>query len=67
MLTAEISRTALALPPEDRIELARRLVESISEPASVADAVKEGLRRIEAVATGQVAGLTEEQYRAALR
>lgn len=67
MLTAEISRTALALPPEDRLELARRLVESVVEPDSVADAVKEGLRRIEEVATGRMTGLTEEQYRAALR
>ena len=67
MLTTEISRTALELPPEDRLELARRLVESVVEPAALADAVKEGLRRIEDVATGRVAGLSEEQYRAALR
>ena len=67
MLTAEISRTALELPPEDRLELARRLVESVVEPAALADAVKEGLRRVEDVATGRVAGLNEEQYRAALR
>jgi putative addiction module component (TIGR02574 family) len=67
MLTTEISRTALALPPEERLELARRLVESVVEPAALADAVKAGLRRIEDVATGRVAGLTEEQYRAALR
>lgn len=67
MLTAEISRTALELPPEDRLELARRLVESVVEPASLADAVNEGLRRIEDVATGRVAGLSEEHYRAASR
>ena len=66
MLTAEISRTALELPPEDRLELARRLVESVVEPASLTAAVKEGIRRIEDVATGRVAGLTEQQYRAAL-
>ena len=67
MLTAEISRTALELPPEDRLELARRLVESVVEPAPLTDAVKEGIRRIEEVATGRVTGLTEEQYRATLR
>jgi len=67
MLTAEISRTALELPPEDRLELARRLVESVVEPAPLTDAVKEGIRRIEDVATGRVPGLTEEQYRAAVR
>jgi len=31
------------------------------------NAVKEGLRRIEDVATGRVAGLSEEHYRAASR
>ncbi len=67
MLSAELSRTALGLPPEERLELARRLVESVVEPAPLTDAVKEGIRRIEAVATGQITGLTEDQYRAALR
>ena len=67
MLTAEISRSALELPPEDRLELARRLVESVVQPASLTEAVNEGIRRIEDVATGRVQGLTEEQYRAALR
>lgn len=67
MLNSEISRTALGLPPEDRLELARLLVESVVEPAPLTDAVKEGIRRIEDVATGKVAGLTEEQYRAAMR
>ena len=67
MLTAEISRTALEMPPEDRLELARRLVESVVEPAPLSDAVNEGIRRIEDVATERVAGLTEQQYRAALQ
>jgi putative addiction module component (TIGR02574 family) len=67
MLSAELSRTVLGLPPEERLELARRLVESVVEPAPLTDAVKEGIRRIEAVSTGRVAGLTEDQYRAALR
>ena len=67
MLTTEISRTALDLPPEERLELARRLVESVVQPATLTEAVNEGIRRIEDVATGRVQGLTEEQYRAALR
>jgi putative addiction module component (TIGR02574 family) len=67
MLTPEVSRTALELPPEERLELARRLVESVVEPAHLTEAIEAGLRRIEEVATGRVAGLTEEEYRAALR
>jgi putative addiction module component (TIGR02574 family) len=66
MLTTELSRTALSLPPEERLELARRLVESVVEPATLTEAVREGIKRIEDVATGRVAGLTEEQYRAAM-
>jgi putative addiction module component (TIGR02574 family) len=67
MLTPEVARTALELPPEERLELARRLVESVVEPAHLTEAIEAGLRRIEEVATGRVAGLTEEEYRAALR
>lgn len=67
MLTNEISSAALELSPEDRLELARRLVESVVEPATLKQAVVEGIRRIEDVASGKVAGLTEEQFRAALQ
>jgi putative addiction module component (TIGR02574 family) len=67
MSSADLSRAALELPPDERLELARRLVESVIEPASLKEAMAEGLRRIEDVATGRVQGLTEEQYRAALR
>ena len=67
MLDSELSRTALELPSSERLELARRLVESVVEPIPLNAAVKEGIQRIEAVAAGRVAGLTEEQYRAAVR
>ena len=67
MLTADLSRVALELPAEERLELARRLLESVVEPAPLNQAVIEGLRRIEDIAAGRVEGLTEEQYRAALR
>ena len=66
MSSADLSRVALDLPPEERLELARRLVESVIEPATLKEAVAEGIRRIEDVATGRVRGLTEDQYRAAL-
>ena len=67
MQAKEISSAALELPPEERLELARRLVESVVETASLKEAVAEGIRRIEDVATGRVAGLTEDEYRAALQ
>ena len=38
---------------------------SVVQPAPLTETVKDGVRRIEDVANGRVAGLTEEEYRAA--
>jgi putative addiction module component (TIGR02574 family) len=67
MSATELSSAALELPPDERLELARRLVESVVAPASLNEAVAEGIRRIEDIANGRVQGLTEEQFRTALR
>lgn len=67
MSADELSQTALQLPVEERLELARRLVESVVSPAPVEVAVLDGIRRIEDVASGRVSGLTEQQFRAALQ
>jgi uncharacterized tellurite resistance protein B-like protein len=66
MVATDVSRLALELPPEERLELARRLVESVVAPATLNEAIAEGIRRIEDIATGRVEGLTEQQYRAAV-
>lgn len=66
MSAAEISSMAFELPAEERLELARRLVESVVEPASLDAAVETGIRRIEAVLTGKTKGMTEAEFRAAL-
>ena len=66
MNPAELSRSALELSPDERIELARQLVESVVTPEQVVEAVEEGVQRIEEIAHGKVQGLTEEQYRASL-
>lgn len=57
MLTAELSRSALKLPPAERLELARQLVESVAQSQPSPDALNEGVRRIEDVATGKVTGI----------
>ena len=67
MISEDVSRKVLDLPVEDRLELARRLVESVVWPAALNEAVAEGIRRIEDVATGRTQAITEEQFRAALR
>jgi hypothetical protein len=67
MLSEDLTKTALELPLEDRLELARRLVESVVAPSILNPAVMEGIQRIEDMASGRVTGLTEEQFRAALK
>ena len=66
MSATEVSKAALELPADERLELARRLVESVIAPDSLDSALAEGVRRIEDIAAGRVKGLTEEQVRAAL-
>ena len=67
MVASDLTKVALELPPEDRLELARQLVESVVTPEVLTEAVSEGIRRIEDVAAGRVAGYTEEEYLAALK
>jgi putative addiction module component (TIGR02574 family) len=67
MGSADLAWIALELPPEERLDLARRLVESVVAPAALNEAVREGIRRIEDLATGRVKGLTEEEFRASLK
>ena len=66
MVSPDLAKTVFDLPPEERLELARRLVESVVSPEPLTEAMREGIRRIEDVAAGRTPGLTEEQYRAAL-
>lgn len=66
MSAIELSNAALELPAEERLELARRLVESVIAPAELSETVAEGVRRIEEIAAGRVKGLTEEEFRTAL-
>ena len=67
MSTEDIATMAFDLPPEERLELARRLVESVITPASLEGAVEQGIRRIEDVLTGKVKGLTEAEFRVGLK
>ena len=66
MNSADLSHLALELPPAERLELARRLIESVVVPVPLSKAVAEGIQRIEDIATGRVRGLSEEEYHAAL-
>jgi putative addiction module component (TIGR02574 family) len=67
MSFAELSRSALELPPQERLELARRMVESVVSPEPVGEPLAQGIRRLDDLLSGRVEGLTEEQFRDALR
>jgi len=43
------------------------LVESVVAPAPLNEGITEAIHRIEDVVSGRVKGLTEEEYRAALK
>lgn len=66
MIPNQITESVLALPESDRLELARRIVESVATEQRIAELVSEGVRRIEDVVTGKVRGLSEEEYRKAV-
>ena len=66
MTTAHLTKTVLALPPTERLALAREIIASLPIDSAQQRAVDEGVRRMEAMIQGQVTGLTESQFRQAL-
>ena len=66
MSSSDVTTLALDLPAEERLELARRLVESVVTPAGLNTAVEDGIRRIEDILTVKTNGLSEAEFRAAL-
>ena len=41
--SADLARVARELPPQERLDLARRLVESVVAPASLNETISEGM------------------------
>ena len=66
MVPSQITESVLALPENDRLELARRIVESVASDRRVGELVAEGVRRIEDVVTGKTRGLSEDDFRRAI-
>jgi hypothetical protein len=67
MSTQEIAEAVMALPEKERLDLARRIVASVEAERSVSERVLEAVRGIEDVVTGKVAGLSETEFRKALK
>jgi hypothetical protein len=67
MPPSQLTESVLALPEAERLALAHLIVESLPDDPACAQRIAEGVRRLEDVATGKVAGLTEQQFRDALQ
>jgi hypothetical protein len=67
MSTQEIAEAVMELPEKDRLELARRIVASVVAEQETAGAISQAVQGIEDVITGKVRGLTEAEFREALR
>jgi hypothetical protein len=67
MSTQEIAEAVMELPEKDRLELARRIVVSIADEQQAAGAIGQAVQGIEDVVTGKVRGLSETEFRDALR
>lgn len=57
----------MALPEKERLELARRIVESVEAERSVSERIAQAVGGIEDVVTGKIAGLNEAEFRDALK
>ena len=66
MIPNQLTESVLALPEDERLELARRIVESVTTERRVSELVAEGVRRIEDVVSGKSRSLSEEEYRRAV-
>ena len=66
MIPNQLTESVLALPEDERLELARRIVESVTTERRVGELVAEGVRRIEDVVSGKSRSLSEEEYRRAV-
>jgi len=62
MSPAEIERSALLLPIEDRLRVARLLVESVSDSEVEQASIDEGVRRLEEMVTGKVVGIPLDEF-----
>ena len=67
MTASQLTQSVLALPETERLELVRRIVESIATDKQQAALLAEGVNRLEAVVSGKINGLTEREFRQALR
>jgi hypothetical protein len=66
MSVREIAEAVMDLPESDRLELARRIVESVGADQASAVEVAKAVQGIEDVMTGKIRVLTESEFHRAL-
>jgi hypothetical protein len=67
MSTQEIADVVMELPEQDRLELARRIVASVAAERGISGEIAQAVGGIEDVVTGRVSGLSESEFRDALK
>ena len=67
MSTQEIAEAVMELPEEDRLELARRIVAGIAAQREISGEIARAVEGIEDVIDGRVRGLSEAEFRDALK
>jgi len=65
--TQEIAEAVMELPEKERLELARRIVVSIVGERETYEQITQAVSGIEDIVTGKMRGLTEAEFRDALR
>jgi hypothetical protein len=67
MSRSELTESIIALPEAERLELARSIVESLTNVQETTPELGKGVTRLEEMATGKVRTLSEAEYRAAVK
>ncbi|MFO1501592.1 MAG: hypothetical protein U1G07_24965 [Verrucomicrobiota bacterium] len=67
MSTEQLTEAVMALPENERLELARRIVASVTGEDESFGRIMDAVPGIEDVVTGKVRGLSEPEFRQALQ
>ncbi|SPE53874.1 hypothetical protein SBV1_1740036 [Verrucomicrobia bacterium] len=67
MSKQEIAEAVMGLPEKDRLELARQIIAGLIVEQEASEAIARALPGLEDVVRGKVRGLTEAEFRDALR
>jgi hypothetical protein len=67
MSKQEIADAVMELPEKERLELARQIIASLTAEQEASEAVARALPGMEDIATGRIRGLSEAEFREALK